>query len=65
MSKEFGYRLEVLRESKQWTQEDLGKKAKINGKQISHYETGVTEPGVKNLKKLAKVFDTTLEELIK
>lgn len=65
MSKEFGYKIKRLREDRQWTQEELGRKAKINGKQISHYETGVTEPGVKNLKKLAAVFGKTLEDLIK
>lgn len=50
-------RLRQTREALQLTQTQLAKKAGINDKQISHYETGVAKPSLGNLIKLAKALE--------
>lgn len=57
--------LKRLRLAKEWTQEKLAKRSKINVAAISHYETGRREPNRTNLEKLRKALGCTWEELMK
>lgn len=60
----FGDRLKILRERKGYTQEQLGELIGAAKTTISNYESGKREPDVEKIKKLARVLDTTGDELL-
>lgn len=49
------------REAKKWTQEQLAAKARITSKYVSRIETGVQQPSLPTLQKIAKAFDSELQ----
>ena len=54
-----------LRLSKKLTQYQLAKKLKIQRSTVSMWETGRSYPNATILKKLAKILDCTIDDLLK
>lgn len=54
-----------LRKDKGYTLEDVGKKLGVGKSTISNWEHGRRKPSIENLKKIAKLFETTVDELIR
>ena len=59
----FADNLKVLRLKNQLTQIELAKLVQVEQSTIARYETGKYEPKFDIATKLAKIFDTTVEEL--
>jgi transcriptional regulator with XRE-family HTH domain len=59
-----GQKLRKLRRERDWTQQELGKRAGINFRNLTHYEGGRLKPGLKILSRLAEVFQVPLESLM-
>lgn len=59
-SEEIGKRIRELRQSKKWSQEQLGRKVNTSGKQISNYEKGAPIPPIDVMLKLCDIFDCEL-----
>lgn len=58
--------IKTLRIEKGWTQEELAEKSGVTYTTIIKLEQGVVDnPTLKTLESLAKVFEITLDELIK
>ena len=60
----FKDRLKELRYEKKISQEELGKIVATSKMGISHWESGHSEPSIKQLIILAKFFDVTVDYLI-
>lgn len=60
----FPQRLKSLRLSKRLSQQDVADYLGITRQAYGRYENGQAEPGIENLRKLAKFFDINLEYLI-
>ena len=65
MTISFGTNLRALREKRNLSQEDLARKLQISRQSISKWEQGISYPSILYLVPLAKIFDCTLEELLK
>lgn len=61
MSKDIGRKLKQLRKGRGMTQEDIAEKVKITRSTISNYEIGRRTPHMKDLQKLAKIFNVGLD----
>lgn len=61
---EFKERLRYLRKEKGWTQGELASLLNYGYTAISNYESGRNEPSIKDLKKIAKVFNVSMDYLI-
>ena len=57
----FGKKLQQLRKEKQWTQDELGEQVGIHGRSIGAYEAGINFPSHKTLRKLADIFEVSIE----
>ena len=56
MSKEFGERLRELRKSNtEYSQEDMAKLIGVKRSTYTYYETGKSEPGFENLRKIVSI----------
>lgn len=60
----FNERLLDLRKKKGWSQEELGYKLDVSRQTISKWEAGQTTPELEKLRNLAKIFETSVDELI-
>jgi len=60
---EVGLRIRQLRRDKGLTQDQLGAHVKIDGRQLSRYESGKVQPTVKVLAKIAEFFGLEPQEL--
>lgn len=60
----FNIRLKDLREDNDLTQEELSKKLNITRSALANYETGLREPSVELLIKIADYFNVTLDYLL-
>ena len=65
MNIEIANRLVKLRKEKGLSQEDLAAKIGISRQAVSKWETGASDPSTSNLLTLAKLFNTTAEELLR
>jgi len=61
---EFGDRLKILREDKNWSREYLAKKLKISYSAISKYETNVRFPDQEILKIISELFKVSTDYLL-
>lgn len=61
----FNERLLDLRKKKGWSQEELGYKLDVSRQTISKWEAGQTTPELEKLRNLAKIFEISVDELIK
>ena len=57
--------LKKLRKEKGITQEQLAEILNVSGRTVSRWETGASDPSTSNLLTLAKLFNTTAEELLR
>lgn len=55
--------LKYYRKKEKLTQEELGKLVGVTGRAIGYYEKGKREPKLTIAKKLADLFNTSIEEL--
>ncbi|MBQ7409888.1 MAG: helix-turn-helix transcriptional regulator [Clostridia bacterium] len=60
----FNERLLDLRKKNGWSQEELGEKLGVSRQTISKWESGQTTPELEKLRNLAKLFNTSVDELI-
>lgn len=58
-----GNKIKEFRKGKGLLQKELAKKIGVTGRAIGYYENGQREPKLVIAKKLADVFETTIEEL--
>ena len=64
MSKELGLKLHQLRSNQGFTQQEIATQLKVDRSTYSNYERAITEPDVKTLVKLAKIFGVDPNELL-
>lgn len=60
----FDEKLKKLRKEHNLTQDDLADKIFVTRTAVSKWETGQGYPSIESLKLLAKLFDTTIDELV-
>ena len=60
-----GDKIKLYRENKKMTQNEIAGILDVSPATISKYESGILEPNVKSLKRLAEIFNITVDELIK
>lgn len=65
ISSKFGKRVKEIRLKKGLSQGDLGKILKVHPTYISGIERGVRNMSLKNIEKLAKSLNVSIEELVK
>ncbi len=56
--------LQRLRKERGLSQEDVARKLFVSRQSVSKWENGAAEPGVDNLKALAKLYGVTVDELV-
>ena len=61
---DLGERLWELREERGWSQKRTAREAGLSHVTIAHLETGKVEPRLPTLRKLARTFDMTVDELL-
>jgi transcriptional regulator with XRE-family HTH domain len=59
-----GERIRELRQQFGMSQDELGRKLKINGKQICRYELGGITPSIYTVKKFADIFGVSIDFLL-
>ncbi|MCL2861399.1 MAG: helix-turn-helix domain-containing protein [Firmicutes bacterium] len=57
-------RIKELREEKGLTQKQLANQIGVDQRTISSYEIGHTEPDIKTIRKLCKIFDVSADYLL-
>ena len=60
-----GEKLKTYRENKKMTQVEVAEALGIKSATVSKYESGTLEPNIESLKKLAEIFEVSVDELIK
>ena len=60
-----GEKIKLYRESKDMTQVEIAESLGVKPATISKYESGTLEPNIESLKKLAEIFNVSVDELIK
>lgn len=64
MSKEFGERLRNLRKAKGYTQQDMARLLNISRSTYTYYETGKSQPGFQNLKKICEILEVDYNNIL-
>ncbi len=59
-----GYKIKLYRENKKMTQNDIANILEVSAGTVSKYESGSLEPNIKSLKKIAKLFEVSIDELL-
>lgn len=62
---ELGKNLKKYRENNQMTQKEIAEILNVEPATISKYESGILEPKIESLKKISKIFEITIDELLK
>jgi transcriptional regulator with XRE-family HTH domain len=65
LSADFPFKLKELRKSRGWSQGQLAKKINADLQRISKYERGVIWPTMELMVKIAKVFEVSIDFLIR
>ena len=60
-----GEKIKLYRENKNMTQNEIAEILGVKPATISKYETGILEPSIESIKKLAETFEITIDELLK
>ena len=60
-----GEKIKAYRESKKMTQKDIAEILEVEPGTISKYESGMIEPNIESIKRLAETFGITIDELLK
>lgn len=61
----FNEKLKMLRKESKMTQEQLAEKLNVSRQAITKWEAGDGVPDIENLKQISKVFNITIDELVK
>ncbi|MBR3972165.1 MAG: helix-turn-helix domain-containing protein [Ruminococcus sp.] len=64
MSKELGRALRLLRKHSELTQKQVADVLHIDRSTYAYYESGTTEPDLKSIKKLAKIFNVKPADIL-
>jgi len=64
-SKRLGMKLKRLRLAKEWSQEQVAKKARITRVYVAQLEAGAKSPTVRTLQRLAKALGVPVVELLR
>ena len=64
MKKDVGYRIRKLRESKDYSQENMAEELNISVSAYSKIERGVTDPSIGRLAEIAKILDVEVMQFI-
>ena len=56
-------RLRVLRAEREWSQADLAQRLEVSRQSVNAIETGKFDPSLPLAFKLARLFETTIEEI--
>ena len=59
-----GDRIKLYRENKNMTQNDLADILEVSAGTVSKYESGALEPSIESLKRLAELFEISIDELL-
>ena len=59
-----GDRIKLYRENKNMTQNDLADILEVSAGTVSKYESGNLEPSIESIKRLAEVFEISIDELL-
>lgn len=65
MNKEFSQKIKELREANKMTQQDLATKLATTATAVSYWESGRSLPNFNTLKKIASLFNVSLDYLLK
>jgi transcriptional regulator with XRE-family HTH domain len=57
-------KIKEQRKKNGWTQDQLAEKVNVNGRSIGRYEIGGVEPSASILRKLADIFDVSVDYLL-
>lgn len=60
-----GEKIKLCRESKKMTQVEIAEILGVKPATVSKYESGILEPNIESLKKLAELFNISIDELLK
>ena len=60
----FGERIRILRKEKGYSQEQLARKNHVTQSAISQWEKNITSPSAEQLRSLAQIFETTVDDII-
>ena len=60
-----GNKIKQYRELNKMTQKDIAEVLGVEPGTISKYESGMIEPNIESIKKLAEIFKITIDELLK
>lgn len=61
----FNEKLKMLRKENNLTQEELAEKLNVSRQAITKWESGEGTPDIENLKQISRLFDITIDELVK
>ena len=59
-----GDRIKLYRENRKMTQNDLADTLGVSAGTISKYESGSLEPSIESIKRLAELFEISIDELL-
>lgn len=60
-----GNKIKEYRENKKMTQNEIANILNVSAATISKYESGILEPNIESIKKLAEIFEVTVDELLR
>ncbi len=60
-----GEKIKIYRENKNMTQNEIAEILGVKPATVSKYESGTLEPNIESLKRLAEIFNVSIDELIK
>jgi len=60
-----GRKIARLRKQRDWTQDQFAERVGVHGRHISRWETDKSKPTIDKIRKIADVFGTSAEDLIK
>lgn len=60
-----GEKIKIYRENKNMTQYEIAEILGVKPATVSKYESGTLEPNIESLKKLAELFEVSIDELLK
>ena len=58
-----GDKIKLYRENKEMTQNDLADILEVSAGTVSKYESGSLEPSIESIKRLAELFEISIDEL--
>ena len=59
-----GEKIKLYRENKKMTQNEIASILDVSPATVSKYESGALEPSIESLKRLAELFQITIDELL-